>query len=113
MDPLASTQRAASAERPQGTRPLFNRPGGRVYAAAAASLCSAAVLGAVLSLFAQASSDPWLKPTPALLEALAQCRAMPQRVERERCAQATLAQARSNDTADERLAQRGPNAPWR
>ena len=113
MNPFASTNPAASGQRPAGPRPFVPSRATRVYAAAAAALCAAAVIGSVLSLFALASSDPWLRPTPELLEAMAQCRAAPERAAREQCARATLAEGRSNNAADKRLAQRNANAPLR
>jgi hypothetical protein len=69
------------------------RVSARLLCGAAASVCAIGGLAALLMLFHQASVDPWLQPSPALLADRARCDTLPDRPERERCARAVIEQA--------------------
>lgn len=64
----------------------------RCAGAAGALLTSGGLLAALLGLFFQASSQPWLQPTPDVLQLAAGCQARPLRAERSVCLQQLLAQ---------------------
>ncbi|MDE2082329.1 MAG: hypothetical protein KGI90_13350 [Burkholderiales bacterium] len=80
--------------------------GRRLACSAAATGCSAALGAALLALFGQASSQPWLVPTPQLLQAQAQCEALPQVAQRSPCTQALVARTLAAGSRTERLAAR-------
>jgi hypothetical protein len=63
------------------------RAGARIrwFGALAALLTTSGVLTALLGAFFLASSQPWLLPTPDVLAAAADCRALNRRVEQEAC----------------------------
>jgi hypothetical protein len=70
-------------------------PGARLASIAGAAVCAAGLNLGLLGLFDQASSAPWLNPTPQLLQAQAQCDALASRNAREDCTQALLARAQA------------------
>ena len=78
----------------------------RLFAAAAAILCSSATIGAVLLLFHLASADPWLLPSASLLEAQAKCDALAVPHERGTCARAAIERAKASAAAPRQVAQR-------
>ncbi|MDE2146365.1 MAG: hypothetical protein KGJ24_06725 [Burkholderiales bacterium] len=80
--------------------------GRRLACTAAAAASSAALSAALLGLFGQASSQPWLAPTPELLQAQAQCEALPQVAQRSPCTQALVARTLAAGGRGVRLAQR-------
>lgn len=77
----------------------------RAWAAVAAVASTLLLHGAVLGLFQQASSDPWLVATPALERRLERCQAASSADDRQRCRLAVAARARDASGAT-RLAAR-------
>ena len=77
----------------------------RAWAAAAAVASTLLLHGAVLSLFRQASSDPWLLATPELDRRLERCQVASAADDRQRCRLAVAARAREASRAT-RLAAR-------
>lgn len=65
----------------------------RVACTAAAAICAASVNLGLLGLFDIASSEAWVNPTPQVLQAQAQCDALPARNARERCTREVVARA--------------------
>jgi len=59
---------------------------------AGAAITSVGLLAALLGLFFQASSQPWLQPTPEVLQLAADCQARPARAEQGACLQRLVAQ---------------------
>lgn len=78
----------------------------RLACAAGALLTTTAVLAALLGAFHQLSADPWLLPTPEVLELAAQCQARPERVAREACLHQVVASRVKPGAGDARLARR-------
>jgi hypothetical protein len=70
--------------------PILSQPV-RVASTLAAAACAAAIEVGLFGLFDQASSERWLRPTPPLLSAKAECDALPARAERTHCAPALVA----------------------
>lgn len=81
----------------------------RGFVAVLSMLCASSVLGSLLLVFAQASSEPWLQPTPALLQAVERCRQGPERAGREACVRAVLAKAAA-EAGTLRVAQLAPGS---
>jgi hypothetical protein len=79
--------------------------GARLLLAAAGVTAAAAALSGVLLLFHLASAEPWLQPTPALLNAQARCDRLAERPARVTCIRAVVAQFRASDTAPGRVAE--------
>jgi len=79
----------------------------RLIVAAAAFLGAGTTLGGVLLLFHLASADPWLQPTPSLLEAQAQCHTLAERPARTACTRAVVEQARATGPTAGRFAKAG------
>lgn len=75
----------------------------RLGGALAALLASSGLFAAVLGAFYLASAQPWLLPTPDVLEAAADCRALRTRAEHEACLSQLVA-ARTQPARDARLA---------
>ena len=73
-----------------GTVPTFSPPV-RVACITAAAVCAFAIDVGLFDLFDHASSERWLRPTPQLLSAKAECDALPGRSERMHCTQALVA----------------------
>jgi hypothetical protein len=67
------------------------RPPVRVACMVAAAVCAAGIEVGLFGLFDRASSERWLRPTPQLLSAKAECDALSGRAERTQCAQALVA----------------------
>lgn len=65
----------------------------RMACTAAAAVCAIGVNLGLLGLFDIASSEPWVNPTPQVLQAQAQCDALPARNARERCTREVVARA--------------------
>jgi hypothetical protein len=84
-------------------RPLPPGRRARIAGAVAALLASSGLISAVLGAFYLASAQPWLLPTPDVLEAAADCRTLRTRVEHEACL-AQLVAARTQAPRDARLA---------
>ena len=82
-------------------------PRARLAGALGALLVGGGVVVAVAGAFFQAASDPWLLPTPPVLEIAAACRAKPQRQEREACIR-TLVASRGGVRPGDRLARGQP-----
>lgn len=61
------------------------KPPVRVVCVGAAAVCAAAVNFALLGLFHQASSGPWVAATPQVLQALAGCDGLADRDARTHC----------------------------
>ena len=57
----------------------------RMTCASAAVACTVVLHVGLFALFAQASSEPWLTPTPQLVQAKARCDALNAREARTRC----------------------------
>lgn len=91
------------------TPPRLNRRQ-RLAGAGAALVAGGGVLAAVLTAFANVSSDPWLAPTPELLEAAAGCRELGTRGLREACMRSVLADASRASRQPTRVAQAPPAA---
>lgn len=66
-------------------------PPTRLACTAVAALCAAAVNVGLLGLFDHSSSEPWLNPTPQVLQAQAQCDVLHARTARERCTRELVA----------------------
>ena len=81
----------------------------RGIAATLSLLCTTGILGVTLLVFAEASSQPWLQPTPALLQAVERCRQDAERAGREACVRAVLAKAAA-ELGTERVAQLVPGS---
>ena len=86
--------------RPAPYRSPFG-PLARVACTMAAACAAVVVHVAVISTFHVASSDPWLRPTPQVLQAQARCDALADRATRGQCMRQLLARVRS----DQRTAQ--------
>ena len=82
-------------------------PRARLTSACGALLVGSGIVVAVAGAFFQAASDPWLLPTPPVLEIAAACRAKPQRQEREACIR-TLVASRGGVRPGDRLARGQP-----
>ena len=63
----------------------------RLACTAAAALCAAAINVGLLGLFDDSSSEPWLNPTPQVLQAQAQCNVLQARTARESCTRELVA----------------------
>lgn len=63
----------------------------RLACTAAAAVCAAGLNLALLGLFDHSSSEPWLNPTPQVLQAQAQCDTLQARNARERCTRELVA----------------------
>jgi hypothetical protein len=72
------------------TVPILSQPV-RVASTLAAAVCAAAIEVGLICMFDHASSERWLRPTPQLLSAKAECDTLPARAERTHCAQALVA----------------------
>jgi hypothetical protein len=72
-------------------------PLARVACTAAAACAAVATHVAVLGTFHVASSDPWLRPTPQVLQAQARCDALAARATREQCTRQLHARVRTSD----------------
>lgn len=81
-------------------------PRARLTSACGALLVGSGIVVAVAGAFFQAASDPWLLPTPQVLEIAAACRAKPQRHDQDQCLR-TLVASRSA-RAGERVARNQP-----
>ena len=79
-------------------------PSKRMTCASAAVACTVVLHVGLLALFAQASSEPWLTPTPQLLQAKARCDALNAREARTRCSHDLVARALAGSV---RMAQAG------
>jgi hypothetical protein len=83
------------------TRPVpFRSPFGPLahVACTVAAACAAVVVHvAVLGTFHVASSNPWLRPTPQVLQAQARCDALADRAARGQCTQQLLARVRPGE----------------
>ena len=66
-------------------------PSTRATCTVAAVSCATIVNVGLLVLFDQASSERWLSPTPSVLQAQAQCDALPARQARSSCTQTLVA----------------------
>lgn len=71
----------------------------RAWAAVAAVAGTVMLHGAVLSLFRQVSSAPWLLATPALERQLERCQAAAAADDRQRCRLAVASRARDESRA--------------
>ncbi|MCA0241957.1 MAG: hypothetical protein LCI02_13960 [Proteobacteria bacterium] len=78
-------------------------PRARLTSAVGSLLVGSGIVVAVSAAFFQAAADPWLLPTPQVLEIAAACRAKPQRRDQDECLR-TLVASRSGERAGERLA---------
>lgn len=82
--------------RPAPYRSPFG-PLARVACTVAAACAAAAAHVAVLGAFHVASSDPWLRPTPQVLQAQARCEALADRATREQCSRELVDRVRTSD----------------
>lgn len=92
-----------SPSRQHPAQPPLPRLRARLAGALAALLASTGLLSGVLGAFYLASAQPWLLPTPEVLEAAADCSARPSRSEHEACL-ARLVAARGQPAPGARLA---------
>lgn len=67
------------------------RRGARLASLLGGLLTGGGVLLAVTAAFFNVSSQPWLQPTPQVLEIAAACQAKPLRADREACVQILVA----------------------
>ncbi len=74
-------------------------PRARLASAVGALLVGSGIVAAVATVFFQAAADPWLLPTPQVLEIAAACRAKPQRRDQDACLH-TLVVSRSAGAAE-------------
>jgi hypothetical protein len=87
-------------------------PRTRLTSAFGALLVGSGVVVAVAGAFFQAAADPWLLPTPQVLEIAAACRAKPQRRDQDDCLR-TLVASRSARTAEQVARSAPPPDPGR
>lgn len=88
---------------PVSARPPSAPSRARLGGALAALMASSGLFAALFGAFYMVSAQPWLLPTPDVLEAAADCRALRTRAEHEACLSQLVA-ARTQPARDARLA---------
>jgi hypothetical protein len=84
------------------------RPGARVASIVGALLTGGGVLLAVVGAFFQASSQPWLQPTPQVLEIAAACKAKPSRRDQDDCLRTLVARRTGDGAGRDQMAKAQP-----
>ena len=84
----------------------------RWAAAVGALITSTGLLTALVGAFSSVSSQPWLQPTPEVLELAAACKAKPARAEQAACLRQLVAQRSAVPSRDARLATTAPTRAW-
>lgn len=86
------------------------RPGARLASLVGAALTGGGVLLAVVGVFFQASSQPWLQASPQVLEIAAACKAKPLRRDQDDCLRTLVARRTGDDAGRDQLAKAQPAA---